>query len=672
MWYDRDYEAKLIIRSKLNYFWLINQKLDAKRRNLFRSNCFRYWLDLLYFEHEPHLIDYMVRKQHRVDDSHYDMPFIYYLDGHTLHFGRPEFCLMTGLRFGSVSFEVYTSSDLKFRERVFPDKQWLIVTNLDLIGVLEDEERFWRLSDEDAIRISLLLVLEVIFMGRLLTCQVDDTLMRLVENLDTWNAFPWGEHIWTHLYDQLHNVMDNHTDKHLLGLKKNPTSKPTYTLGGFVFAFQIWILETFESCERWCTKNRNVTPRAIAWSRKSIFKRSDRSSLFTKDSTTRLDLRPNAIEYECSWWIDSQFFFQKYVPRATVTFNYTLVDAYLNRLAKELKRVAESLKVNSTQCRPSNGLTTKRLKDRVMAEMNGKLLKLEIIIQCCKNIMISPEKLDIETHFPNTRYEFCESLNKVYRKLITLPDSDEELSQEYLIQEELRLALAKEVRLQIEHEKVMREENLTRQEEAKRLRLEEENMLKLEEEKKQNRIAFFNSEHYQRYLASEYLIQEELRLALAEEVRLQIEHEKVMREENLKRQEEAKRLRLEEENMLKLEEEKKQNRIAFFNSEHYQRYLASVHPSKRRNYLQPVSESNNAKWVWQRIKKHDPNVNDPAIAELLTRVQPWVEDLSRWFHSVENVWLTDEIEVFLGQPSYTQACKFPWSDDYTVDRILMD
>ncbi|PWA71826.1 phospholipase-like protein [Artemisia annua] len=550
MWYDRVfvkpgfYPAELLLKVFTAPVYVSSYLICYDL-----STCFGHWLDLLYFEHEPHLIDYMVRKQHRVDDSHYDMPFIYYLDGHTLHFGRPEFCLMTGLRFGSVRFEVYTSGDLKFRERVFPDKQWLIVTNLDLIGVLEDEERSRTLSDEDAIRISLLLVLEVIFMGRLLTCQVDDTLMRLVENLDAWNAFPWGEHIWTHLYNQLQNVMDKHTDKHLLGLKKNPTSVPTYTLGGFVFAFQIWILETFERCERWWTKNPNVTPRAIAWSRKSIFKRSDRSSLFAKDSTTRLDLRPNAIEYECSWWIDSQIFFQNYVPRAAVTSNYTLVDACLNRLAKGRKRVAESLKVNSTQCRPSNSLTTKRLKDRVMAELNGELLKLEIIIQ-------------------------------------------------------------------------------------------------------------------------EYLIQEKLRLALAEEERLQIEHEKVTREENLKRQEEAKRLRLEEENMLKLEEEKKQNRIAFFNSKHYQRYLASVHPSKRRNYLQPVSKSNNAKRVWQRIKKHDPNVNDPAIAELLTRVQPWVEDLSRWFHSVENVWLTDEIEVFLGQLSYTQACKFPWSDDYTVDRIF--
>ena len=72
---------------------------------------------------------------------------------------------------------------------------------------------------------------------------------------------------------------------------------------------------------------------------------------------------------------------KNYVPRAAGTSKYTLVDAYLNRLAKGCKRVAESLKVNSTQRRPSNSSTTKRLKDRVMAELNGEVLKLEIIIE---------------------------------------------------------------------------------------------------------------------------------------------------------------------------------------------------------------------------------------------------------------------------------------------------
>ncbi|GJY05753.1 phospholipase-like protein [Tanacetum coccineum] len=129
--------------------------------------------------------------------------------GHSLRFGYREFSLITGYRFGTVNFDLHPSSDLKFGNTVFPNKIGFIITNLDIIGVIEDEERFGKLYDDDAIRLCLLLAVEVIFMGRLLTFKVDDTLFRSVENLEALNSFPW--------------------DRNYV---------PTYTLSGFVFAFQ--------------------------------------------------------------------------------------------------------------------------------------------------------------------------------------------------------------------------------------------------------------------------------------------------------------------------------------------------------------------------------------------------------------------------------------------------
>nr|GEV06569.1 hypothetical protein [Tanacetum cinerariifolium] len=35
---------------------------------------------------------------------------------------------------------------------------------------------------------------------------IEDSHMRLVENIKEWNVFPWGEYIWRHLYDQIVNV----------------------------------------------------------------------------------------------------------------------------------------------------------------------------------------------------------------------------------------------------------------------------------------------------------------------------------------------------------------------------------------------------------------------------------------------------------------------------------
>ncbi|GKD07999.1 hypothetical protein Tco_1187684 [Tanacetum coccineum] len=145
----------------------------------------------------------MLQRHHKVDDDHHDMPLIYYMEGHTLYFGRRDFSLITGFRFGT------------------------------------DEETFGKLSDEDAVCLCLLLALEVIFMGRLLTFKVDDTLFRLVDNLEGWNSFPWGENLWTHLYDEIKNLKERRSDEFYYGFKKDRNFVPTYTLSGFVFAFQV-------------------------------------------------------------------------------------------------------------------------------------------------------------------------------------------------------------------------------------------------------------------------------------------------------------------------------------------------------------------------------------------------------------------------------------------------
>ncbi|GJW11140.1 hypothetical protein Tco_1576967 [Tanacetum coccineum] len=102
----------------------------------------------------------MLRRHHKVDDQHHDMPLIYYMEGHKLHFGRREFSLITGFCFGTVSFDLHSSGELKFQNRVFPNKIGFSITNLDIIGVIEDEAIFGKLSDDDVIRLCLLLALE--------------------------------------------------------------------------------------------------------------------------------------------------------------------------------------------------------------------------------------------------------------------------------------------------------------------------------------------------------------------------------------------------------------------------------------------------------------------------------------------------------------------------------
>nr|GEW90341.1 phospholipase-like, aminotransferase-like mobile domain protein [Tanacetum cinerariifolium] len=164
---QKEYNARVYVKSKLHYFPLLKDRLGLYRCVLFSETCFGRWLDLTYVENEESLIHYTLQKQKISNNDHYDLPLIYSVNSYTLHFGRREFCLISG----------------------------------------------FNLSDPDSIRVCLLLSLEVVFMGHELGSAVDDVFLRMVEDLDVWNDFPWGEHMWRELYGAIRNVNLNHQEK---------------------------------------------------------------------------------------------------------------------------------------------------------------------------------------------------------------------------------------------------------------------------------------------------------------------------------------------------------------------------------------------------------------------------------------------------------------------------
>ncbi|GKA62509.1 phospholipase-like, aminotransferase-like mobile domain protein [Tanacetum coccineum] len=246
---------------------MLKDRLGMDRCVLFKETCFGCWLDLTCVEKDESLIHYMLQKQKISDNDHYDLPLIYNVNGHTLHFGRRKFCLISGFKFDFLSFRKFREGDITFRDRVFPHKIGEYVKNIDLLSLTGDEDRFISLSDSDSVRVCLLLALEVISMGHELGSVVDDVFLRMVEDLDIWNNFPWGEYMWRELYGAIRNVNLNHKQEHLKALEINPNFVPTYSLSGFLLAFKIWILESSCATGRWWYKCSEAIPRGCSWSK---------------------------------------------------------------------------------------------------------------------------------------------------------------------------------------------------------------------------------------------------------------------------------------------------------------------------------------------------------------------------------------------------------------------
>ncbi|GKD29632.1 hypothetical protein Tco_1240410 [Tanacetum coccineum] len=126
----------------------------------------------MYVENDDGMIHYILQKQCCTNDDSFDLPLIYYVNGHSLHIGRCKFFLITGFKFGSLSFREYRNGDILFRNQLFLEKIGYDVKIIDVLALIEDEKKFSKV-----------------------------------------------EHIWRQLYDAIRNVSLKQLE-HLDGLRK--------------------------------------------------------------------------------------------------------------------------------------------------------------------------------------------------------------------------------------------------------------------------------------------------------------------------------------------------------------------------------------------------------------------------------------------------------------------
>ncbi|GJS78964.1 hypothetical protein Tco_0728845 [Tanacetum coccineum] len=140
------------------------------------------------------------------------VPFTYNLNGFDIQFGREEFCLITGLRFGVEYSSCYLVGRIPFRRRVFEsDVDGNHITCRMLLQKIESEE-FDTLNDDDAVGVCLLALLQMVLLGREPRHNVPDWYLRNAK-------VKW----WDVLY-----ATQNEPDSHL----------PKYSLTGFTWAFK--------------------------------------------------------------------------------------------------------------------------------------------------------------------------------------------------------------------------------------------------------------------------------------------------------------------------------------------------------------------------------------------------------------------------------------------------
>ncbi|CAH9095061.1 unnamed protein product, partial [Cuscuta epithymum] len=171
---------------------------------------------------------------------------------------KKDLALITGFEFGRNIPAMSTRCDGELWRRHFSGK-----TSLDRGDLRQAFESINNRREDmqpfDAVKLALLHVLGNYILGNQKSLKVPTTYINLVDDLDAFNKFPWGDIVWSDLVDKVPKCAA------ILGEGKSTR----VTFPGYVFALQIWGFETFPELNRArvCLKRpETYWPRTLNWS----------------------------------------------------------------------------------------------------------------------------------------------------------------------------------------------------------------------------------------------------------------------------------------------------------------------------------------------------------------------------------------------------------------------
>ncbi|GJX88654.1 phospholipase-like protein [Tanacetum coccineum] len=210
------------------------------------------------------------RRQIYDENDDENVPLYYHINkDFSIPFGREEFCLVTGLRFGVQNWAEYdTKQRIPFRRRVFPsylDGQ--PITGIDIANMINGES-FAQLYDDDAVGLCCLGILQLVILGVESTRVVPDWMLRLANDRVAWDKYPWGSYVWPTLYSQLRNAIVKRWSPLYVDETTDEDNAKKYSIFGYTWAFKTWILESCRVTAIMYFDRYNRYPRVAAWNKK--------------------------------------------------------------------------------------------------------------------------------------------------------------------------------------------------------------------------------------------------------------------------------------------------------------------------------------------------------------------------------------------------------------------
>nr|GEX75698.1 secretory carrier-associated membrane protein 1-like [Tanacetum cinerariifolium] len=224
------------------------------------------------------LIHFMLGHQLELTgDENENIPLYYHVvDNFQIQFGKEEFCLVTWLKFGVENWTNYNDEKepIPFKRRVFCSSLDGRPIRGKNVETLINSEAFKTLDDNDAVSLCCVGILQLMLLGLEDRRLVPNWILRLANDIDGWDNYPWGSHVWPTLYQQLNDANVRRWPALYATHPKDEVDKKSYSITDFAWAYKTWILESFRAATNdYYTRYRRL-PRIVAWSSKNKFYRN--------------------------------------------------------------------------------------------------------------------------------------------------------------------------------------------------------------------------------------------------------------------------------------------------------------------------------------------------------------------------------------------------------------
>lgn len=240
-------------RCHLRIIDAIKNNLQKENLEKFEQSCFGILLKInkLIFQGQM-MVQLLLHMDMRASNKE---RLVFKINNSYMEFGPSDFFRITGLGFGK-SEATITRANSSIHKDVFQDRP---------IIRLEDIRKAFlnrKGSSELKLKLALLYFLYGILLVKHHTLKIDMQYLHLIEDLQKFNAFPWGRVAYQSLVSSILKVR----------ARMDSSEAAKVDLFGFCYALQVWAYEVMPSLAARCAyranNSENLTPWILRWSAK--------------------------------------------------------------------------------------------------------------------------------------------------------------------------------------------------------------------------------------------------------------------------------------------------------------------------------------------------------------------------------------------------------------------